>query len=132
MLQWIAGRARSGRHPIAIVVGVMILVVGGVASGVQTVDPAREWPTGQQFLGMSDPERVAYVSGFMWGAAAQLADAHLRAGNCQYPALQHLTADAIAEEVATAIAQTPAAANLSVWIVLNEALRSSCQYEPAE
>src|SRR4029077_19862748 len=47
-------------------------------------------------------------------------------------ALQHLTADAIAGEVATAIAQPPAAANLSVWIVLNEALRSSCQYEPAE
>jgi len=81
VLEWIAERARTGRQLIAIVVVVVILVVGGVASDVQAVDLAREWPTDQQLLGMSNPEHVAYVSGFAWVAAAQLADAHLRTGN---------------------------------------------------
>jgi len=131
MLNRITEQARRSTYSGRRVMLGVILVVVGLTSTVRASDFASEWPTGRQFLGMSDLERLAYVSGFMWGPAAQLADAHLRAGNCQYPALQHLTADAIAEEVATAIAQTPAAANLSVWIVLNDALRSNCQYEPA-
>jgi hypothetical protein len=31
--------------------------------------------------------------------------------------------------MATAIAQTPGAADLPVWIMLNDALISTCQYE---
>ena len=127
MLDWIAGRVTR----FTIMVVCVILIGGGLASRVQAGDVASDWPTGRQFLEMSDSERFAYVSGFLWGSAAQLVDAHLQARDCRYPALQHVPADELSKRIALAIAQTPAAEHLSVWIMLNDALISACHYELA-
>jgi hypothetical protein len=130
MLDRIAEPACRSTHSGRRVVLGVVLVVMGLTSTVRASELAIEWPTGRQFLGMSELERFAYVSGFMWGSAAQLADAHLRADSCSYAVLQHTPAEEIAKNMATAIAQTPGADDLPVWIMLNDALISTCQYQP--
>jgi hypothetical protein len=131
MLNSIIGPAPMCAHPCRRValLGVF-LAVFGLASTSWASGFASEWPTGRQFLGMSELERIAYVSGFMWGSAAQLADAHLRVDSCGPAVLPHAPADEIASNLAMAIAETAGADDLPVWIMLNDALIGPCNYRP--
>ena len=131
MLNSISGSARMRTHPCRRValLGVFLAVLG-LANTSWASGFASEWPTGRQFLGMSELERLAYVSGFMWGSAAQLADAHLRVDSCGSAVLQHAPADEIAENLAMAIAETAGAGDLPVWIMLSDVLIATCNYRP--
>jgi len=107
-----------------VLLGVFLLVFGLTSTGWAS-DFGSEWPTGRQFLEMSELERRAYVSGFMWGAAAQLAEAHLRVDACRNAMVQHIPAGEIAKDLAMAIAQTAGADDLPVRLILNDALIST-------